>query len=153
MLCFWGFLEEQFPCFVITSSPVMSPVLWHVDQGKQGEVRLRPPPIRLPGHQHLQQHLHRYPNLGLALYQSHQFHSRHRLPYMIADFFSKNKFSPFPSSLLRSQCNAIIIPSPPSPASPFRATNSELSVQNPKSQKADVKQAVELKTEQLPELT
>ena len=39
----------------------------------------------------------------------------------------------------------------------FRATNSELSVQNPKSQggsqKADVKQAVELKTEQLPELT
>ena len=39
----------------------------------------------------------------------------------------------------------------------FRAPNSALSVQNPKSpggsQKADVKQAVELKTEQLPELT
>ena len=74
MLCFGGFLD--FLGFLdLSSLHHQSPVLWHVDQGKQGEGRLRPPPIRLPGHQHHQQHLHRYPHLGLAMYQSHQFHS------------------------------------------------------------------------------
>ena len=101
---------------VLSSLRHQSPVLWHVDQGKQGEVRLRPPPIRLPGHQRHQQHLHCYPHLGLAMYQSHQFHSYdyivisiywslgHHLPYMIADFFSKNKFSPLTFLLICSKC-------------------------------------------------